>query len=410
MDAQALIECRGHPVISASHTKTWELTLDADIAPRATCVVGVSAEVDWDRLLALKGPVRFTLSVGEHRDEVAAEMNPLFRPGSRLVVRTSRFRSDDTLAVAADKASSDLDRELVRALSHPEARLVVGATAGLLLPRASSGVLAVLAVPGEDPSPRLATLMARADLVIRVTGPEGRRPPPAARAPAGAAPTAGSGPDGLSRVLAEGGLACLLVADMPVAAPRLADWLQAAIDEGADIVATPGTAALVSALALAAPSSVAHLTMDAGLKLSAAERRAAVRRSLASPCPVIWAGPFPAVRRLLDLMVVLDPDRGACLAADEGEHLARVRPCRLSDVPDALPGARRTGGDRVLVAVAGQPPDQGDPRSDVQELLVALADSGVSPRTLRQALDRVPGLESGWSYAELAGLRHRGSP
>jgi hypothetical protein len=394
MDAQALIECRGHPVITASHTKTWELTLDADIAPRATCVVGVSAEVDWDRLLALKGPVRFTLSVGEHRDEVAAEMNPLFRPGSRLVVRTSRFRSDDTLAVAADKASSDLDRELVRALSHPEARLVVEATAGIFLPRASSAVLAVLAVPGEDLSPRPAAVMARADLVIRLAGSPGRRAAPATSAP-------------LSRVLAEGGLACLLVADVPVAVPGLADWLQAGIDEGADIVATPGTAALVSALALAAPRSVAHLTVDAAVKLSAAERRAAVRRTFASPWPVVWAGPVPAVRRLLDLMVALAPDRGACLAADEGEYLARVRPCKLSDVPDALPSPRRTGGDRVLVAVAGQSPDGGDARSDLHELLAALADGGVSPRTLRRALDRVPGLESGWSYAELAGLRHR---
>src|SRR5437660_2593944 len=112
MESRPTIECRGHAAITATHAKTWELTLDDDIGLRATCVIGVGSVVDWGRLLALRGPVRFGLSVGDRRDEVRAEMNPLFRAGRRLVVRTSRFRADDTLAVAADKASADLDRDL----------------------------------------------------------------------------------------------------------------------------------------------------------------------------------------------------------------------------------------------------------------------------------------------------------
>lgn len=414
MDFHALIECRGHPAISATHTKTWELTLDDDIGRRATCVLGVGGVVDWDRLLALKGPVRFTLSVGEHRDQVLAEMNPLFRAGRRLVVRTSRFRADDTLAIGADKASADLDRDLVRALAAPRARLVVDAAPELSLPRAASGVLAVVAVadgtsPEHGPGPsrqtpaaegagsRVAALVGRAELVLRVTAPEGRR----------AAPGARSGEE-LAGVVAGGGLACLLVADVAVPAPGLAELLQSAVDAGAELVATPGAAAIVSAVALAGPGAAAHLTVDAGSKWSATERRAMVTRTLAGPWPVVWAGPVPAVRRVADLLMAAAPDRRACTATDEGEHLARLWPCRLADVAGTLPGPRRAGSDRVLVAVGGSPADHDDARAGVQELLAALADGGVSPRTLRRALDRAPGLGSGWSYADLAGLRREG--
>jgi hypothetical protein len=120
---------QGHPAITASHAKTFELTRDAGIGPRATCVVGVSAAGDWGALRALgRRPVTITLRVGEHREVVHAVSNPFVDDG--LIVRRSGFRDAHTLATNADRSAADFSRAFVQALADPQARLLVDVEAG----------------------------------------------------------------------------------------------------------------------------------------------------------------------------------------------------------------------------------------------------------------------------------------
>jgi len=151
---------QGHPAITASHAKTFELTRSADIGPRATCVVGVSTEGDWNALRALgRRPLTITLRVGSLAEVVHAVSNPFVDGG--LIVRRSDFRDAHTLATGADRSAADLAKPFVRALADPAARLIVDIEAGepdgrfVLVTthppgRPLPGVDVVLVAPGLD--------------------------------------------------------------------------------------------------------------------------------------------------------------------------------------------------------------------------------------------------------------------
>ena len=79
--------CRGHPNVTATHDKTLELTRDADISRRATCVLGVASTHDDRALLALRGPVEVTLECDGASDAFTATMSPFFLGDSSLVFR-----------------------------------------------------------------------------------------------------------------------------------------------------------------------------------------------------------------------------------------------------------------------------------------------------------------------------------
>src|SRR3954451_5100064 len=68
--------CHGHPNIAATHAKTLELTRDADISRRATCVLGVASDHDDRALLALRGRVEVLLECDGAHDEFTATMSP----------------------------------------------------------------------------------------------------------------------------------------------------------------------------------------------------------------------------------------------------------------------------------------------------------------------------------------------
>lgn len=282
------IRCRGHAQITAGHSKTFELTPDADIGPRATCVIGVGAQVDGDpRLLA--GPVEIALEAGGIRQRVTAEANPFATHG--FVVRKSDFRGHDTLAVNADAAASDLDRELVAALQHG------------------------------------------AELTVRITA-------------TGNAPTIAVFTDD--------------------AAPDATD-----ADE---VVAATPLAQLRACAALVAPGRPT-LLVDA-LPKQATERRAYLAAALATAHVVAWRGPAKQAQPLLDL-------DGAVAAVDRGEAVTRI-----GHLPARIPADAT-----VTVAAPGAPA-----HDDLGPVLKALREEGVTARTIRQALARLPHLAGRWDY------------
>lgn len=122
---QLIIRCQGHPNIRATHDKTWELTEDADITPHGTCFVGVSAKYDHRTAALLRGSLSIRLQVGELCDEVEAVANPMFVVGDPLIVRRNPQAQSRTFAVNANKSAAGLCRELVGALTDPNAVLEV---------------------------------------------------------------------------------------------------------------------------------------------------------------------------------------------------------------------------------------------------------------------------------------------
>ena len=92
------VAARGHEHVAATHASTFEVTTDDWLTPAGDCIVGVEAD---------RAPPDLT-----------------FASDRSLVVRTSDYVDDRTVAVGADAAAADLDRSLVRALADGAALTV----------------------------------------------------------------------------------------------------------------------------------------------------------------------------------------------------------------------------------------------------------------------------------------------
>lgn len=149
----------GHPAIRATHHKTLEVTPDADITARATCVVAVGAAGPDT---AVAGDVRITLRAGARAFTFTARGNSSWRPGSSAVIRRSPLRLPGTFATHATAAANDLPRELVALLQDPRAEVALDIEP---LPGRLCAVLFALD-PGRPDDPRLPAELAAADQVI----------------------------------------------------------------------------------------------------------------------------------------------------------------------------------------------------------------------------------------------------
>lgn len=152
---------RGHPAIRATHHKTVELIAADEITDRATCVAGVGMEPAPPAPMA--GPVRIRITVADQRFSFDAVANPSWEPGGAAVIRRGPLRLPGTLATDATAASSDLPRELVAALSSPDALVTVD-----VVPTSAQRPVIVLfaADPSRRDDPRLRAEIEAATEVI----------------------------------------------------------------------------------------------------------------------------------------------------------------------------------------------------------------------------------------------------
>jgi hypothetical protein len=120
------IRARGHEHVAATHDTTFEVTTDDWLTPAGDCIVGVEADrapADFAPAFvdACRDPdtvITVTLDADGTTDTVRARGHPDLTFGSdrSAVVRTSTYVDDRTVAVGADAAAADLDRDLVAAL------------------------------------------------------------------------------------------------------------------------------------------------------------------------------------------------------------------------------------------------------------------------------------------------------
>ncbi|MFB6167770.1 MAG: DUF371 domain-containing protein [Haloferacaceae archaeon] len=121
------VAARGHDHVAATHASTFEVTTDDWLTPAGDCIVGVEADrapADFAPAFveACRDPtneVVVVLRAGGHESRVRAHGHPelTFASDRSLVVRTSDYVDDRTVAVGADAAAADLDRELAAALA-----------------------------------------------------------------------------------------------------------------------------------------------------------------------------------------------------------------------------------------------------------------------------------------------------
>jgi uncharacterized protein len=125
-----VIHAFGHPNIRSSHPTTIMITKERQVTQRGDCIVAVDADKSVADLSAefkkaLRKP-NAKLTIQLEVDGLVGQINAYGSPEltlnhpNDLVIRTSEFLSDRTLAVKADKASGDLSKAVVEKLKNPK--------------------------------------------------------------------------------------------------------------------------------------------------------------------------------------------------------------------------------------------------------------------------------------------------
>ncbi|MCX8179592.1 MAG: DUF371 domain-containing protein [Candidatus Aenigmarchaeota archaeon] len=124
----------GHPLISAKHKTTLEITKENFLTKRGDCIIAVNADKSCfdlanttKKFLKQGKKLKFVLIANNIKDEIVAfghEKLILKNPTS-LVIRKSSFIDDRTIALKADKAAKDIKRELIEELKNTNTKLIV---------------------------------------------------------------------------------------------------------------------------------------------------------------------------------------------------------------------------------------------------------------------------------------------
>lgn len=121
------ITAKGHRNVTGTHKTTIEITKEGYLTPKGHCIIGIGADYslkdipeDMKRKLMAGAEVRIVLECGGVREEVHAKGGGKlsFSDPHALIIRKSRWQDGRTLAICADKASSDLDRKLISELKN----------------------------------------------------------------------------------------------------------------------------------------------------------------------------------------------------------------------------------------------------------------------------------------------------
>jgi hypothetical protein len=375
---KASIACSTHPEITATHAKTLEITTDAGITRRASCVVGVAASYDPGDLLALRGRIAVTIECGGTKELFEATVSPFFDGRGPLVFRRGPSLRGATFASQSEATAATLDRGLVERLRAANSDVSVTIETIEGAGSAATGVLHVACVaPGGELPADAAHLRDAVDVVVEdAPGRPGR-----------------AAAD-LARRLGNGGRVLLVVTAEPERLARSAVVVEAAYGAGAEVRAVPEAAEPETALLAAGCGEPGHVYVGA-LPKRAAERRRLLRGSLEAGLPCIAHGAPERVAAALADLATLEPGRTVTLTLSVRTVHERVLRGAAADVHTDL-GSERSVEEGSRLVIAGK--DWDGFGRDVVELVRALRREDVSERTLVLAVQRATGESRSAAY------------
>jgi len=120
------IKAVGHRNVTARHKTTLEITKEDHLTPRGDCIIGISADRSLpelsrrfrEALKSRKARLEIILSCSNLTEKITAYGDPnlTLRHPTDMVIRKSSFVCERTLAIKANKAAIDLNREFVKKL------------------------------------------------------------------------------------------------------------------------------------------------------------------------------------------------------------------------------------------------------------------------------------------------------
>jgi hypothetical protein len=134
-EIREVIVAFGHQNILATHLTTLMITKETHLSKAGDCIVAVGADkapVDLsqafkDKLKTENAKLTIIIEADGLEETIHAQgsQNLVLTDPTDIVIRKSDFISNRTLAIKADKSSSDLPNELVEKLRSPDQKIKI---------------------------------------------------------------------------------------------------------------------------------------------------------------------------------------------------------------------------------------------------------------------------------------------
>ena len=355
---------RGHADVRATDPQALELVMGDEWASRSRAI-GYAPQYDPQALLALRGRVKVSLSVGGLIEIFEATISPDFLRNSPIIFRREPAAAR-VFAIQSTKGAADLSTAAKLALRARGAQgsLSIEPLASVDLPK---GLLVLVGMPigsQGDLSPRALDMLSSVDLILcedtRIArdalGWRGLK----TRLESCYAQNETVRSDELARRLEEGQrVAYVSDAGMPTISDPGAQLVRAARSVGALVTSAPGPSAVTMAFAISGISGGGFSFVGFPARKGAA-RRTFVSRVLNSSIPSVL---FEAPGRLLDLLRALAetaPERELAVCRDLTKQSEAVFRGTVEEVLGALDSGEAARGEYTLV-VAGSGLEQAEP-------------------------------------------------
>jgi hypothetical protein len=126
MEAQEIIQCRGHPLVSGTHPTTFEVTSELHLTSNGNCIIGIAADKGcaglsskFKQVLAHDDARLMTrLACGEIEMVINSRGSSQFTltHPTDMVWRRSKFVCGRTIGILSDRVAATLSCELIKNL------------------------------------------------------------------------------------------------------------------------------------------------------------------------------------------------------------------------------------------------------------------------------------------------------
>ncbi|MBU5688061.1 MAG: DUF371 domain-containing protein [Candidatus Aenigmarchaeota archaeon] len=124
----------GHSLVSAKHKTTIEVTKEDFLTKRGDCIIAIKANkscLDLNektkRVLKEGKKIKIFFEANNVIDELIAygSKNLLLNSPTSFVIRKSQFIDQRTIAINANKAAFELNKDLIKELKNPNTKLII---------------------------------------------------------------------------------------------------------------------------------------------------------------------------------------------------------------------------------------------------------------------------------------------
>jgi hypothetical protein len=129
-EKKEIIFAYGNKNIQATHKTTFEITREAHLSKKGTCIIATAANKALadlssgfkEKLQTENAKIDILIEAGEISERVSASGSSelILTHSTDIVVRKSSYICNRTLAIQADKAAYEFSRELAEKLKNPK--------------------------------------------------------------------------------------------------------------------------------------------------------------------------------------------------------------------------------------------------------------------------------------------------